>query len=200
MVEAIRAKNNGEDIDFILPGFLAKPLASFHSMREDLRLCQSAVDKLMSSNDDGVVKASLWHTIIILYGKCFTDASSSGMSRLVANQCFSEGQQDLRQTHDKLMELRNNFVAHRGSTDNEFFLVYLTLNHISLERQVQIKSVKRLMPDHNELIEYKNLITHLISVVEGKFERAANKVWKNMLDNFSPEELSQLKIAGPVKP
>lgn len=33
MVEAIGAKNNGEDIDFILPGFLAKPLASFHSMR-----------------------------------------------------------------------------------------------------------------------------------------------------------------------
>lgn len=155
---------------------------------------------MISSNDDAVVKASLWHTIIILYGKCFTDASSSGMSRLVANQCFGECQQDLRWTHDKIMELRNNFVAHRGGTDNEFFLVYLTLTTANLERQVQIKSVKRLMPSQNELIEYKNLMVYLISVVEGKFERAANKVWRTMLDNFSPEELYQLKIAGPVKP
>jgi hypothetical protein len=197
-LEKIQQDNDGNHVDLAVPGYLAKPLITYQSMREDLTLCLNAVNLLVEPQENQIVSTSLWHTFIILYGKCFTDASSSKSSKLEPKDCFSEG--GLLVIHERLMELRHNFVAHRGSTEHEFGFAYLTMNLQTYERQARVKQIKRHTPDSEEISNYITLVTNLIRVVESKFKRAAEKTWSHMLEKFTPEELGSFKIAGPINP
>ncbi|UYZ64871.1 hypothetical protein [Hymenobacter weizhouensis] len=197
LLEKIRQANDGNHVDFALPGYAAKNLLAYHGIREDLLLCLDATEELLATTHNKTITASLWYTVIALHGKCFTDASAAGLPKL-EKDCFDSTQTDLLATHERLMDLRHRFLAHRGITDNEFGVAYLTMNLQTYARQAQIKSVKRNMPDRAELLNYRALLVHLIAKVEQKFEKTARKAWRHMLDTYTPQELAHLKLAGPV--
>jgi len=59
-----------------------------------------------------------------LYGKCFTDASENSFPKLEPSELFSEGGEKF-ETHKYLMDLRHQFIAHRGDTASEVGVAYL---------------------------------------------------------------------------
>lgn len=183
----------------MLPGYIGKKLKGYQSMREDLILCKNAANYLLNHEFDHVITTSLYHSLIILYGKCYTDASTSKSPKLEIKDCFTESENALLNIHKEIMHLRHNFVAHRGSTEHEISFPYLKLNIEDYSRQVRVKQVKRRMPSRADLKGYLDLFFHVISIIENKFEKEANKVWNHMLDKYSPEELAYFKIAGPTK-
>jgi len=182
----------------MLPGYAGKKVIAYNSMRTDLILCKNAIAKLINEDHGEVVTASLFHTFIILYGKCFTDASSSKSPKLEISD-FNEKNEHLIVTHEEIMDMRHNFVAHRGSTEHEVGFAYLKLNINDYSRQVKVKQLKRGRPKKESLTDYEKLLNYLIEVCESKFYAAGVKAWKHMLKEYSPDMMAELKIAGPTE-
>ncbi len=197
ILEKIKNENDGQHIDYMVPGYTSKKLKTYQSMRGDLIICRDATVRLIAEKFDHTITTSLYHTIIVLYGKCFTDASSSKSPKLEIKDCFDENNEELYIIHKDIIDLRNNFAAHRGSTEHEVGLAYLKLNIKDFSRQVRVKQLKRRMPKDTDLPLYLKLFDHLIVLVEKKFEREGNKVWDHMLNEYTAEDLAMFKIAGP---
>lgn len=197
ILDSIRNQNDGIHIDYLLPGYAAKKIISYQSMRRDLLLCLDAAKRLHKREFDDITGSSLWYMLISLHGRCFTDATEGGFSKLEKDDCFGDDK-ILLETHEELMRLRHNFVAHRGNNINEFGVGYLRLNIKTFERGVQVKQLKREKPSTSTSLMYVKLIEHLIAVVEKKFEKNALKVWSHMLQHYKPETMGKLKIAGPT--
>ena len=200
IIEKIQSKNDGEHIEFALPNYIGKNLIAYQSMRGDILLCLDASQKLLSNNReyDDTIRGSLWRTIIALYGKCFIDATGSKSPKLEVKDCAFD-EPILLETHNKLLQLRHNFVAHRGETDQDIGVSYLKLRLSDLKRSVWVSQHKRNSPDNADLENYIFLFKHLINVVESKFEKLAEKAWDHMLRTYTIEQLALLKISGPKK-
>ena len=118
--------------------------------------------------------SSLWHTIIALYGKCFV--STGQAAKLETNNCFSGQYQTFLKTHDELMNLRHNFVAHRGPTIHEYALAYIKVDPEKNESEIKIEQLKRNRPEQRDLDNYVILFDHLITLTEEKIKKAGNKL------------------------
>jgi len=199
-MKEIQAENDGKSIDFIIPGYASKQFEGYMSMLQDLTLCIDALHYFSEEKCPTVVSASIYYTVIILYGKCFTDSSDNKYPKLEVKDCFGEDVPHLEKIHEKLMLLRHNFAAHRGSTLNEFLFPYLNIALGTFEAHVRIKQEKRLKPTKEELSEYLEIIVHLIEVVKEKLDKAGQKLYKHMVTNYSNGLLANWKIAGPYEP
>lgn len=192
----IQKENDGQHIDYIVPGYAGKKIVGYQSMREDLILCTKAAGRFPDFAEDEVMSLSILHTITILYGKCFTESKAS-FPKFDPNDCFKGESENLREFHNELMELRHNLSAHRGITEFDIGFPYLTLNIHDLSRQVRVRQMKRRRPSVERIENYLILFEYLIQAVEDKFKDAAEKLWAHMLKEYPAEHLALLKIAGP---
>jgi len=99
----------------------AKPIISLYLISNDIQemiLCIDSVSLLSRIvNLDNLTIAALWEKMIISYGKIFTN-SKDGFSTLEAAVYFKE-EMDLL-LHQKIMNTRNSYIAHRGYNDYEY--------------------------------------------------------------------------------
>jgi len=197
VLKTIQNENNGESINFVIPRYAAKKIVAYQSIREDLIFCRKSIDELLNVEYNDTIKTSLFHSIVIIYGKCFTDATSSKSPKLELSD-FQNGNEILLSLHEEIMDVRHNLVAHRGSTEHDFGFAYLSLNIVDLKCQVLVKQLRRKMFNRERVYGYIVLIEFLIQLVEEKFYKSGVKVWSHLLDNLSPEEFAKLKIAGPT--
>ena len=196
ILTAIQANNDGSTIDFAVPGYAAKRVIAYQSMRSDLIQCRESVVELFNKKNNDIIRSSLFHTIVILYGKCFTDATSSKSPKL---ELVDFGQnKSVIPFHEELMDMRHNFVAHRGSSKHDLGVAFLSLGVGDLSRQVRVRQVKRKSLDENRLLNYIELFDFLIRIVEEKFRKEAEKLWNHMLQKYTPNQIAVLKIAGPT--
>lgn len=196
-LQEIRSENSGDSLDILIPGYASKKIEGYMSMREGLLMCLKCIETMPSVNDNKVISAALFHTVIMLYGKAFTDASHFGYPKLEPSDCFKE-KEDLKEIHQHLMELRHNFVAHRGKTENEHSFPFLKIYLKDNACMIRIKQIKRAKPKDTNIEGYICLITHLISLIEVKMQKCADKVYRHLLDNYTAEEWAFFKIAGPI--
>jgi hypothetical protein len=197
IVELIQNEKDGNYVDFALPGYAAKKIIGYQSMRQDLLLCRESLLKLLSQEFDETISSCLYYTFIALYGKCFTKPSYSKYPKLEEDIFEKDDYGHLYDTHKQIMEFRHNFIAHRGSTQNEFALAYLRLDVRNLGRHVYVKQLKRNRPTKENLPQYLELLDYLTSIVEKKFYEAGVKVWTHILKSYPPELFAELKLAGP---
>ncbi|KAA9341155.1 hypothetical protein [Larkinella humicola] len=194
LFKAIQENSDNEHLDFALPGYAARQLISYQAIREDLMQCLASIKELMEKDHNQVVRTALWYSTISLYGKCFTDASTSKSSKLEVKDCFTVGQ-GLHGVHEQLMDLRHNLVAHRGETIQEIGIAYLRLRLHDSARGAHVRQGKFKIPkDLNVIVE---LLEHLIAVCEMKFEKATEKAWDHMMKTYTPTQMALLKIGGP---
>ena len=198
IIETIQQENDGEHIDYIIPGYAANKVIGYQSMRHDLMLCKDAIIKLLKDDHNETISSALFYTFIALYGKCFTDASSSKSPKFDRTD-FSKDHQHLLDTHNEIMDMRHNFVAHRGSTQHEIGFAYLKLNTKDYSRQVRVKQIKRTGPKPENLSKYIELLDYLIALSEKKFYDAGVKVWDHMLKEYPPDMMAGLKLSGPTQ-
>jgi hypothetical protein len=192
----IQKNNNGETIEFVIPGYAAKKIVAYQSMREDLLLCRESIKELLSGQYNETIMSSLFYTTIILYGKCFTDSTSSKSSKLELSD-FGDGNEDLIQFHQEIMDMRHNFVAHRGSTDHDFGLPYMSLWLNDLSVEIKVRQLKRIKFADKKIFDYSRLIEYLIKVVEDKFSKAGEKVFSHLFESFTVDQLMSFLIATP---
>jgi hypothetical protein len=195
IINAIKVKNDGSIFDFAAPGYAAKQVTTYQSMRSDLVLCRNCISELFDNKNNDIVKSSLFYTIIALYGKCFTDATSSKSAKLELSD-FKE-KKELIPYHNEIMDMRHNFVAHRGSSEHEFGVAYLSLGVSDLSRQVRVTQIKRKSFDKEKIGKYIELLDFLICIVEDKYKKGGEKLWNHMLNEYTPNQFAMFKIAGP---
>lgn len=192
IIEVIREENDGHHIDFVVPGYAATKVIAYQGIRQDLIFCKKYVKRLFIENDP-LVSSSLLYSFLVLYARCFTDSSSC---KLEAAD-FSEDYNHLLNIHKEIMDMRHNFVAHRGETEHETGLAFLKLNIQDYSRRVVVKQIKRVFPVREQLVQYSELLDFLTKVAENKFKKAGEKVWKHMLQEYTAEDMALMKIAGP---
>jgi hypothetical protein len=204
IVEAIVQKiiddNDGQHWDFVVPGYAGKRIVAYQSMREDLLLCLDPAKILQTEKLHPTITSSLHYAIVSLYWKCFSDATNAKYPKLETKDCFNNDDQELLITHKLLIELRNTLAAHRDDSEYDVGVAYLKPHIQDGSRQIRVKQRKKRKPTSSQLTDYINLFEHIIKVVEEHFEKAGKKVWDHMIKDFTPKELSMLRIAGPDKP
>lgn len=97
------------------------------------------------------------------------------------------------------MNLRHQFIAHRGETNHETSVAYLRLKLETLERHVRIKMRKTNRPNKNTIRKYIRIVTFLIDLVENKFKNTGVKTWNHFMKENTPDQANNFMIAGPKK-
>jgi hypothetical protein len=205
MLEEIK-KEETDTLNFVIPGILARAIATYMSMREDLLLVQRQTKLLLDykkPKPEGIDKdyqdtiiLALWYSTVVTYGRCFTDASKVSKPKLELKDCFNKGNQKLSEIHEFIMDLRHNFVAHRGDTDNEQEIVFMKIpkGELTGKTEYRIKSVRALSPSADRLIECISLFGHIQKIVEDKLQKQTEKVHKKFLHEFDPKEMMYFLI------
>jgi hypothetical protein len=197
ILESIKGENDGEHLDMMIPGYCSHKIIGYQGIIHDLLICKDYIEKLINEKYDRIISSSLLYAFIALYGRCFTDASSVSSPKLESGD-FSKDHEHLKVIHHEIMNMRHNFVSHRGETEHETSVAYIKLNITDLSTQVKVKQIKRYFPSSKKLTSYLELINHLITQTELKFKKAGEKVWKHIRTEYPPENFAQLKIAGPT--
>ncbi|HXU26008.1 MAG TPA: hypothetical protein VN698_02160 [Bacteroidia bacterium] len=179
---------------YILPDNLSKKLRAYASMRKDMEFCREALGELIKilSNKENkrLSTISLWVSIIIIYCKCFTDATTAKNPKLEKDKCFNEKSKHLEELHEQLINLRHNFIAHRGDTDHEHLIAYMLVSKARDERGVFVKSLRATSTKPEKLKLYSELFLHIHNIIENKFNIEGGKL-EEYLSKKSPEEIKQ---------
>jgi len=210
LIKALWEKVKDEEKDslnFFLPKIFADKISTYMSMREDFLYLKNAAAKLSELIEIPVAERdfvtekiyipSLWIAIVITYGRNFTDASRAQKPKLEIKECLTPGNEFLEDAHNYLMDLRHNFVAHRGNNDSELSLVYLKLSKEESDMtksEYRIKSLRSISPSKEQLLLCFGLFDHLQKIVEEKLQKQTQRVHSRLLKEFTPEQLAQLLI------
>lgn len=180
------SKFEKKEINVIVPKEFSKKLRSYFLIGENLKFITNIIEELLklikaNLDEDSIVMTSLFQSISVTYGKIFTK-SKSGFSNLEANYCF-KGHDKLRNSHDKLMELRNKFVAHREDSEHEYSLAFLKLNFEGaalIQVNYKLKVLSKSTPSINDINEYIILFEFLSKIIDEKINDESTKVWETI--------------------
>lgn len=193
ILKGIQDKNNGETIEFVIPKKASRIIVAYQSLREDLLFCRNVIELLKDKEFDNTQKMSLYYSFIAIYGKCFTNASSSKSPNLSISD-FGLSLSKYEVLHKKLMDMRHNYISHRGISEDDLGVGVYSINKKTLNQRIEVKEIRRI--NINKYDEIIDLIDFLIKITEEKYKSAALRV-KDYLLKLSPEELIELMITLP---
>ncbi|GAB4002172.1 hypothetical protein GCM10028807_60230 [Spirosoma daeguense] len=190
LVKQAQEQYSDEYLVIAVPGFISKKFIAYCAMKQDLELIIQYINELRA-NHTGIIKSALSYSLISLYGKCFTDASKNSFPKLEPSNLFSEGE-DNYETHKYLMNLRHQFIAHRGDRENEIGISYMLIpKEGSLDNsQVRFSQIKMAGFSVEELDRIEGLLSYLIEKLWEKIQKSSQKVYDGVLSLFNPEQLS----------
>ncbi len=193
LIKSAKAEYSDDNIIIAIPEIIAKKFIGYCSMREDILLIIEYLNGL-SKGQSSTISSALTHAIIVLYGKCFTDASEAKYPKLEDNVIFND-QPEYKALHDFLMNLRHRFIAHRGETDSEVGAAFLMFPKEGKgETQVKYKQLKQCSLNAKEIASIKTLAEFLLEVVEKRIQKAGDKAHRGMFKNFSLNELQIMTL------
>ncbi len=195
ILKNIQENSTNENIEFVVPKMIAKHIVAYQSIREDLLFCRTVIEKLTNNDYDKALKTSLYYSFIAIYGKCFTEANKSKYPRLNVSD-FGTLINKYDKLHNELMNMRHNYIAHRGLTDDDFGVGVFCLNKKTLSQRIYVNQIKRISFDKDNIDLLKELIDTLIQITESKYLKASLKVKKYML-GLNPEKLNQCLLTLP---
>lgn len=185
---------------YVIPDQFTKRLKSFMLIREDLFFISQIAKELISlkespqSND--IIEFALWQSIIITYGKCFTE-SKAGLSKL-EKSIFENFDNKYQTLHEHLMEFRNKYIAHRDDTANEQAMVFIkvskTGNMLDGDTENIIISRKLAIPVIRDLESFLELCGLLIEEMLIKIQKQGDKTHNAFLQKYTPEQAKPLLV------
>lgn len=177
-----------------IPGFASKKFIAYCAMKEDLELLLTFIE-LLKEKPQPTVQSALTISLISLYGKCFTDASKNSYPKLEPSDLF-KNEEKFRVTHEILIDLRHQFIAHRGDTEKEIgiaFVIYPKGN-TDEKSQMRFSQIRQTSFSDEEIEDIFDLIKYLIEKLIDKIQNAGQKLHEGFLKMFTVEELSMLII------
>ncbi len=194
---AVYQVQNGPVCPYLkLDGRIAKQVAAYHSIHQDLYECNAIIQYQLDNVElPFIVKTSLYNAFIIQYARCFT---SSERRKVTLNQrdVFKGEDEQFLKSHKYMMDIRNHFLAH--ASEHEFeangMIAYLSPDQ-SDRGIVQTVYCSNKLYDHTGRKEdYKKLMFYMLSYIEKKIFDLDDLYGKE-LDELSIEELySKCKV------
>jgi uncharacterized protein YutE (UPF0331/DUF86 family) len=169
----------------------AKPAISLYLIQNDIEEIANCITKAEGYIDkDELLVSSLWKNAVVTYGKIFAK-SDDGFTSLEKSDCISEKYLEI---HNKLIALRNSFIAHRGENEveNSMLLTYEKRENGFISFEYTIPTAMKI----GHLINDIELVKSLISELKTKVENKLNKKLKG-IDTLLWKELEK---AGKIKP
>ncbi|RZJ77583.1 MAG: hypothetical protein EOO47_16365 [Flavobacterium sp.] len=184
-----------------MPELLSKKLRSFMLIREDLSFIEKIAEQLIfsrqSSSSNSVIERALWQSIIITYGKCFTE-TKAGMSKL-EKALFAKHGEKYESMHNHLMDIRHSYIAHRGETANEQAMVFIKVSKTGYmmdpDTEDIIISRKLASPRIGDLKMYVELFNLLLNEVQEKIQKQADKAHQAFLNTYTPKQAKALLVS-----
>lgn len=109
----------------VVEGPLAKRVAGLSLIRQDIQAAREIFSRIAPHPTDSVGNRALLFGALALYGKCFTQANGRGV-KLEAKKIFDSP--EIRESHDRIMQLRNEYAAHGGNAPEEQLKIILLLD------------------------------------------------------------------------
>lgn len=192
-VEEIDRENDGTTAEFVVPEILVKKVAGYKEIEQDLTFCKDVIQECLTKDLNPTIRESCLYSIITIYGKCFTDASSNKSPKL---EDFDIEGLDFNILHKRIMDLRHNYIAHRGNSNSIINFIYLSVNVSTFDAHFLGKQRKLVALSPSEFEQLINLIDYLLAKVKLKYNKAALKACKGFLSEFKGY-YGEFKIAGP---
>jgi len=192
LIERVKTENNGMYQAFLIPEDISKIITTYTAMKADLEYVGNVAQELIDYEHSDLITISVWTSLLITYGKCFVDATNTRSPKLESKDCFTDRESMLEKTHKELMNLRHNFVAHRGITAYEASLCFLTIG--TEKFGIGVKTVKRVLPERATLIDIILLVEHLGQIVDLKYKVASAKLLQGIQNNYNAEQMQQFRI------
>ena len=192
LIKNAQAEYSAEYFAVAIPGFMSKKFIAYCAMKRDLELVLEYIELLKTNPQNAIIKSSLTFSTITLYGKCFTDASKNSYPKLEPKSLF-KNQDELSATHDFLMDLRHQFIAHRGKTESEIGIAFMLIpkeKESGTRSQIRFNQLKQYTFNTEKLTEFESVITFIISELDKKIQKSGQKLHDGLLNNFTPEQLS----------
>jgi len=200
--------DNGEPIrQFVIETTLGKRLAAYHLIEKDLNSALAGFKYLIDREDNNsldvlsglkdvenpefIVTKSLLQAAIVTYGKCFANSSGNKKKSNVKSrgvklerkllESFSSKHQE---THDLIMNLRNDYVAHGGVNELELSYTYvLVMPDSKLDKDIFVTETH---VGGFEVVFYKDACD-LISSIKEELEIMQNKKRTALFNKYLSE-------------
>ena len=191
LLEKIRQENT-ESYNYVIPKIFSRKLIDYNSIRSDLlHVIEATGDLLLLTRNNAgtiILRTCMWHSIIITYGKCFTDATKSRRTRLDINSILPKEDDSIIGAHSKLMNLRHNYIAHGGYNEYDISVAFLKVpkeNDADFKSShYRIKSMRSALPSVIDLEGYRLLFQKVQEIVESKLKKngeRAHKVYMKLI-------------------
>lgn len=197
-----RIKNSDTNYGKLLvPSSMSKQITSYMLIRADLLFVKTNAQLLLDSKKkrprNEHTEETLWYSLIILYGRCFSNATKGQKVKLDKEDFFNINDEILLITHNKIIEIRNNFIAHRGDNENEIPIVYVKIprGEIPEEYNVEFEIVSTRYVTESSLFleQIIDLVDFLIPKVKTKIDKCGERLKKGIF-NLDIELLKKLMI------
>lgn len=197
-----RIKNSDTNYGKLLvPTSMSKQITSYMLIREDLLFVKTNAQLLLDSKKkrprNEHTEETLWYSLIILYGRCFSNATKGQKVKLDKEDFFNINDEILLITHNKIIEIRNNFIAHRGDNENEIPIVYVKIpqGEIPEEYNVEFEIVSTRYVTESSLFleQIIDLVDFIIPKVKTKIDKCGERLKKGIF-NLDVEYLKKLTI------
>ena len=183
-----------DNLLYVMPIQFTKKLKSFMLIREDLFFISQIAEQLISlkksPNSNSMTEFAFWQSIIITYGKCFTE-NKAGMSKL-EKSILDNHDKKYQDIHSHLMDLRHSYIAHRDDTVNEQAMVFIKVSKTGYMLDVDTEDIiiarKLASPRVRDLKSLLELLNLLIKKVEVTIQKNGDKAHNAFLKEYSPEQ------------
>ena len=169
----------------------AKRFAGFLSMNKDLDLVLDSINQMTSYEHSLIIQQSLMFFAIVTYAKCFTSNDGTRPS-LDFNNIFRDADQSLKNEHNRIINLRNGYIAHAGDEFDHCHIVGTVVasgsTTLGIDINCQLSHVVTMTPKLND---FKDLCLHVQKEIKLKSDKAFQKVFENT-GNLEDSEIENL--------
>lgn len=176
-------QENPDTDNYPIPDALSKKTKSLLSIKYDLEDAHAALTELsvmhLMRNGTETIMIALWKAAIVTYGKCFTNSDDGG-SKLELRDSFKDHEYFIP-IHNSLMSVRNGFIAHRGDNEFEGTVMFLKVNRNDPQDiTYSLKSLRAGTSSFPSLVDYLNVIEHLLHHIELKIQKQIQKIHEHL--------------------
>lgn len=187
---------------YIMPVDLSKKLKSFMLIREDLTFVLEITKKLIilkeSADSNAAIELALWQSILITYGKCFTE-NKAGFSKLEKSQLEQYGMK-YQLVHEHLMELRHSYIAHRDDTVHEQAIVFIKVSKTGYMLDGDTEDIiiarKLASPRVIDLKSLIELLDLLITETTTKIQKNGDRAHNAFLKKYTPKQANSFLLSN----
>ena len=181
---------------------ISKQFSGFRLILKDLFIVKDVIKELKIIRYNGVssiIKQSLSFYAVITYGKCFAEASGRG-TQLSKRDALKYANEEARVEHERIIDQRNNYVAHGSLKGYEHNPVVAALNPDQSDKKITMvfDNLMGLVDIDSQLDNFDALVNAVIKYVGEKTNFLKNKIENKLkeenLDSLYKEALSIEKL------